>query len=63
MKICPIIFKSNSLSNKGQLNNNNFTNNANLNYQNQNDAFVRLAIASTRDSKIEHELKGMDLIV
>ncbi len=61
MKICPVIFNKNILSNKGQLNNN-FSRNTLLNYQNQNDAFVRLAIASTRDSKIERELKSMNLI-
>ena len=63
MKICPAIFKQYNLSNKGQLNNNTFSSKATLNYQNQNDAFVRLAIASTRDSKIEQELRNMDLIV
>ena len=62
MKICPILYKKHNLSNKGQLNKG-FSSNATLNHQNQNDAFVRLAIASTRDSKIEHELKGMNLIV
>ena len=63
MKICPIVFKRNNISNKGQLNNAYFSSNSTLNYQNQNDAFVRLAIASTRDSKIEQELKSMNLIV
>ncbi len=63
MKICPIVFKNNSLSNKGQLSNYNLQKgHASLDYQNQSDVFVRLAIASTRDQKIEHELKNMYLI-
>ena len=63
MKICPVVFKQHNLPNKGQLNDMNFSSNATLNYQNQNDAFARLAIASTRDLKIENELKSMNLIV
>lgn len=63
MKICPIVFKKQNTINNGQFNNTNFSRNATLNYQNQNDAFVRLAIASTRDKKIEHELRDMNLIV
>ena len=62
MKICPIILNRNNLTDKGQMGSNFKVNNSKLNYQNQNDVFIRLAISSTRDSKIEHELKEMNLI-
>ena len=61
MKIRPIILNRNNLTDKGQMGSNLKMNNK-LNYQNQNDVFIRLAISSTRDSKIEHELKEMNLI-
>ena len=60
MRICPVMLNKYDLSNKGQLKS--FQSMQTLNYQNQNDAFVRLAIASMRDNKIENELKGMKLI-
>ncbi|MBE7706932.1 MAG: hypothetical protein E7Z91_06805 [Cyanobacteria bacterium SIG30] len=62
MRIRPVILNQNNLSNKGQLGNKHFSGKSSLNYQNQNDVFVRLAIASTRDQQIENELKTMNLI-
>lgn len=62
MKIAPMAFnaKSNYISNKGQ----SAANMAYSNYQKLGeDVYARLAYASTRDSKIERELKTMDLII
>ena len=61
MKIRPIILNNSNLADRGRMGSKFKTNNK-LNYQNQNDVFIRLAISSTRDSKIEHELKEMNLI-
>lgn len=62
MKILPVFFSQNKFSDKG---NNKLGFNQGklkLDYQNQEDVFIRLAIASTRDKKIEQELKDMKLI-
>lgn len=68
MKLSPVFLYRQGLSDKGQ---NVYKTGApkkyskvnQLNYGNQNDAFMRLALASTRDTRLESELKAMDLIV
>ncbi len=68
MKLSPVFLYQKGLSDKGQ---NVYKTGASkkdynvnkLNYGNQNDAFMRLALASTRDMRLESELKAMDLIV
>jgi hypothetical protein len=68
MKLSPVFLYRQGLSDKGQ----NiyktgapykYSANNKLNYGNQSDAFMRLALASTRDMKLESELRAMDLIV
>ncbi len=62
MKINPIFFnKNNGFSNKGYFATSSKSVNK-INYNNQTDVFVRLAMASMRDVKIENELKTMGLI-
>lgn len=62
MKIAPIMISTNnSVSNKGQGNSSFKSYNA---YQKiGTDVYSRLAYASTKDARIEHELKSMNLIV
>lgn len=62
MKILPVFLSHKKVSDKGN-NSVGFNQGVKkLDYKDQNDVFTRLAIASTRDKKIEQELKDMKLI-
>lgn len=64
MRIYPIFYNNSRVSDKGRNSSINFSAPylRKLDYQNSNDVFVRLAIASTRDINMENELKAMGLI-
>ena len=62
MKILPIFLSHKNFSDKGNKRIGFNHGMMKLDYKNQEDVFTRLAIASTRDKKIEQELKDMKLI-
>ena len=61
MKILPVFLSHKKFSDKGDKIGFN-QGIPKLDYKNQDDVFIRLALASTRDKKIEQELKDMKLI-
>ena len=62
MKILPVFLSHKKFSDKGNDKIGFNQGMRKLDYKGQEDVFVRLALASTRDKKIEQELKDMKLI-
>lgn len=63
MRVFPIHANQTYSNNRLRVFGQSFSNNIpKLNQLNQNDVFVRLAAASTRDTRIEKELNDMGLI-
>ncbi len=63
MRVFPIHANQTYLNNRLRVFGQGFPNNTpKLNQLNQNDVFVRLAAASTKDARIEKELNDMGLI-